>query len=134
MIDDNLLIKVFENIIYNGALKCVKNDILTFDINNTSIDIQMMNESEHHDKTVNVPLNIERITMYGGNRFPWGCEVIMNKPIKKGVLFIYYINTPHNQYIIKPTLSKQEEYRDRIQYLLEEYEFNYITKLLGNEA
>ena len=132
MINDDLLTRVFENIIYNGVLKRVNSDLLTFSINNTSVDIQMVNESEHHDKTVNVPLSVERITMCGSPLWNW--EVIMNKPIKKGVLFIYYINTPHNQYIIKPTLSKQEEYRDRIQYLLEKYEFDYVTKLLGNEA
>lgn len=132
MINDDLLTKAFENIIYNGVLKRVNRDLLTFSINNTSVDIQMVNESEHHDKTVNVPLSVERITMCGSPLWNW--EVIMNKPIKKGVLFIYYINTLHNQYIIKPALSKQEEYRDHIQNLLEKYEFDYVTKLLGNEA
>lgn len=132
MINDSLLTKVFENIIYNGILKRVKDDILTFSINDTSVDIKIANESEHHDKTVNVPLSVERMTMCGSPLWTW--EVIMNKPIKKGVLFVYYINTPHNQYIIKPALSKQEEYRDHIQNLLEVYEFDYVTKLLGNEA
>ena len=128
MINDDLLTQVFESIIYEGTLESVKDHSLRFNIKNTYVDIQIIDENEYHEKKTNTPLSIEKLT--GSNFSFWNWDVVMNKPIKKGVLFVYYMNTPHNQDIIKPALCKQEEYRDHIQNLLEEYEYNYLMKLL----
>ena len=51
--------------------------------------------------------------------------------IKPGVLLVYKIHAAHNNYIVKPKLSKQEEYKEKINKHLYDYEIDYLAKLLN---
>ena len=47
-----------------------------------------------------------------------------------GVLLTYHIHTSFNDYIVKPKLSKQEEYKEIIDKHLYEFELKYLQSLL----
>ena len=131
MIDDAIITRVFENIINNGELVNVTDKhYLVFKVGDRYAEILILNETTHDEEITNVPLSIDKLTKWHG----YPCVWTVHSAIKPGVLLTYHIHTSFNDYIVKPKLSKQEEYRDHIQNLLEKYEFDYVTKLLGNEA
>ena len=127
MIDDVLITRVFENIIDNGKLvKVTSNSELVFKVGEFHATITISNETEGDDKIINTPLSVDKLI----RRFcPW--EWSVHKAIKPGVLLVYQIRAAHNNYIVKPKLSKQEEYKEKINKHLYDYESDYLAKLLS---
>lgn len=129
MIDDAIITRVFENIINNGKLVNVTdNQYLVFKVGEHHVEILIFNETKHSDEFTNVPLSIYKLTKWAG--YPW--EWTVHEPIKPGVLLMYQIHTSHNDYIVKPKLSKQEEYKEKIDKHLHDYELDYLNNLLNN--
>lgn len=129
MIDDNLITRVFENIIENGKLVNVDKDKheLVYRVGEFYATIQIFNETKHDEEVKNIPLSVDKITKWHPCIWEWSVQ----SPIKPGVLLVYQIRTSYNSYIIKPKLSKQEEYKEQINKHLYEYELDYLTNLLS---
>lgn len=129
MIDDNLITKVFENIINNGKLvNFTKNHELVFKVGEFHATIIVRNETKGDEEYTNTILNIDKLTKW--YPCPWSWTV--HSPIKPGVLLVYQIHTSHNDYLVKPKLSKQEEYKEKIDKHLHDYELDYLNNLLAN--
>ena len=127
MIDDAIITRVFENIINNGELVNVTDkQYLVFRVGDRYAEILILNETTHDEEINNVPLSVEKLTKWHG--YPWIWTV--NGAIKPGVLLTYHIHTSFNNYIVKPTLSKQEEYKEIIDKHLHEFELKYLQSLL----
>lgn len=127
MIDDALITRVFENIINNGELVNVTDkQYLVFKVGEHYAEILILNETKHDDEVKNVPLSINKLTKWRG--YPWVWTV--HSAIKPGVLLTYHIHTSFNDYIVKPKLSKQEEYKEIIDKHLYEFELKYLQSLL----
>lgn len=127
MIDDALITRVFENIIENGKLvKVTSNSELVFKVGEFHATIIISNETEGDEKITNTPLSVDKLTKW--HPYPWAWSV--HRAIKPGVLLVYQIRTDHNNYIVKPKLSKQEEYKEIINKHLHEFELNYLQSLL----
>ena len=127
MIDDAIITRVFENIINNGELVNVTDKkYLVFRVGDRYAEILILNETTHDEEITNVPLSVEKLTKWRG--YPWIWSV--HSAIKPGVLLTYHIHTSFNDYIVKPTLSKQEEYKKIIDKHLYEFELKYLQSLL----
>lgn len=127
MIDDALITRVFENIINNGELVNVTDkQYLVFKVGERHVEILILNETKHDDEVTNVPLSVEELTKWHGSLWTW----TVHSAIKPGVLLTYHIHTSFNDYIVKPKLSKQEEYKEIINKHLHEFELNYLQSLL----
>ena len=127
MIDDALITRVFENIINNGELVNVTDkQYLVFKVGNRLAEILILNETKHDDEVTNVPLSIDKLTRW--RSYPWVWTV--HSAIKPGVLLTYHIHTSFNDYIVKPKLSKQEEYKEIIDKHLYDFELKYLQSLL----
>ena len=127
MIDDAIITRVFENIINNGELVNVTDKkYLVFRVGDRYAEILILNETTHDEEITNVPLSVEKLTKWHG--YPWIWTV--HGAIKPGVLLTYHIHTSFNDYIVKPTLSKQEEYKEIIDKHLHEFELKYLQSLL----
>ena len=127
MIDDAIITRVFENIINNGELVNVTDkQYLVFRVGDYYAEILILNETTHDEEITNVPLSVEKLTKWHG--YPWVWTV--HGAIKPGVLLTYHIHTSFNDYIVKPTLSKQEEYKEIIDKHLYEFELKYLQSLL----
>ena len=127
MIDDAIITRVFENIINNGELVNVTDkQYLVFRVGDRYAEILILNETTHDEEITNVPLSVEKLTKWHG--YPWVWTV--HGAIKPGVLLTYHIHTSFNDYIVKPTLSKQEEYKEIINKHLYEFELKYLQSLL----
>lgn len=127
MIDDAIITRVFENIINNGELVNVTDkQYLVFRVGDRYAEILILNETTHDEEITNVPLSVEKLTKWHG--YPWIWTV--HGAIKPGVLLTYHIHTSFNDYIVKPTLSKQEEYKEIINKHLYEFELKYLQSLL----
>jgi hypothetical protein len=127
MIDDAIITRVFENIINNGELVNVTDKrYLVFKVGEHHVEILILNETKHDDEVTNVPLSIDKLTRWRG--YPW--EWTVYSAIKPGVLLTYHIHTSFNDYIVKPKLSKQEEYKEIIDKHLHEFELKYLQSLL----
>lgn len=127
MIDDAIITRVFENIINNGELVNVTDkQYLVFRVGDRYAEILILNETTHDEEITNVPLSVEKLTKWHG--YPWIWTV--HGAIKPGVLLTYHIHTSFNDYIVKPTLSKQEEYKEIIDKHLYEFELKYLQSLL----
>lgn len=127
MIDDAIITRVFENIINNGELVNVTDkQYLVFRVGDRYAEILILNETTHDEEITNVPLSVEKLTKWHG--YPWIGTV--HGAIKPGVLLTYHIHTSFNDYIVKPTLSKQEEYKEIIDKHLHEFELKYLQSLL----
>ena len=128
MIDDVLITRVFENIIENGKLVNVtsKNE-LVFKVGEFHATITISNETEGDEEIINTPLSVDKLIKW--HFCPW--EWSIHKAIKPGVLLVYQIRAAHNNYIVKPKLSKQEEYKEKINKHLYDYESDYLAKLLN---
>lgn len=127
MIDDALITRVFENIINNGELVNVTDkQYLVFKVGEHHVEILILNETKHDDVVTNVPLSVEKLTKWHGHPWVW----TVHSAIMPGVLLTYHIHTSFNDYIVKPTLSKQEEYKEIIDKHLHEFELKYLQSLL----
>lgn len=127
MIDDALITRVFENIINNGELVNVTDkQYLVFKVGEHHVEILILNETKHDDVVTNVPLSINKLTKWHGHPWVW----TVHSAIMPGVLLTYCIHTSFNDYIIKPKLSKQEEYKEIIDKHLYEFELKYLQSLL----
>ena len=127
MIDDAIITRVFENIINNGELVNVTDkQYLVFRVGDRYAEILILNETTHDEEITNVPLSVEKLTKWHG--YPWVWTV--HGAIKPCVLLTYHIHTSFNDYIVKPTLSKQEEYKEIIDKHLHEFELKYLQSLL----
>lgn len=127
MIDDALITRVFENIINNGELVNVTDkQYLVFKVGEHHVEILILNETKHDDVVTNVPLSVEKLTKWHGHPWVW----TVHSAIMPGVLLTYHIHTSFNDYIVKPTLSKQEEYKEIIDKHLYEFELKYLQSLL----
>ena len=127
MIDDAIITRVFENIINNGELVNVtEKQYFVFRVGDRYAEILILNETTHDEEITNVPLSVEKLTKWHG--YPWIWTV--HGAIKPGVLLTYHIHTSFNDYIVKPTLSKQEEYKEIIDKHLYEFELKYLQSLL----
>ena len=127
MIDDAIITRVFENIINNGELVNVTDkQYLVFRVGDRYAEILILNETTHDEEITNVPLSVEKLTKWHG--YPWIWTV--HGAIKPGVLLTYHIHTSFNDYIVKPILSKQEEYKEIIDKHLHEFELKYLQSLL----
>ena len=127
MIDDALITRVFENIINNGELVNVTDkQYLVFRVGEHYAEILVLNETKHDDEVTNIPLSIDKLTKW--RCCPWVWTV--HSAIKPGVLLTYHIHTSFNDYIVKPKLSKQEEYKEIIDKHLYDFELKYLQSLL----
>lgn len=127
MIDDAIITRVFENIINNGELVNVTDKrYLVFKVGEHYAEIIVFNETKDGDKVTNIPLSIDKLTK--GCGYPWVWTLY--NAIKPGVLLRYHIHTSFNDYIVKPKLSKQEEYKEIIDKHLYEFELRYLQSLL----
>lgn len=126
--DDKLITKVFENIINKGKLLDVNDEQeLVFRVGDVYATIIVFNETKHDEEITNTPLSVDKLIKW--QHCPW--EWSIHKAIKPGILLTYHIHTSFNDYVIKPKLSKQEEYKEIINNHLHEFEMNYLTKLLS---
>lgn len=127
MIDDAIITRVFENIINNGELVNVtEKQYLVFKVGDRNVEILILNETTHDEEINNIPLSVDKLTHHWGHPWIW----TVHGAIKPGVLLTYHIHTSFNDYIIKPTLSKQEEYKKIIDKHLYEFELKYLQSLL----
>ena len=128
MIDDVLITRVFENIIENGKLvKVTSNSELVFKVCEFHATITISNETEGDEKITNTPLSVDKLIKWHFHPWEWS----VHRAIKPGVLLVYQIRAAHNNYIVKPKLSKQEEYKEKIDKHLYDYETDYLAKLLS---
>lgn len=129
MINDNLITEVFENIINNGKLvDFTKDHGLVFKVGESHVTITVRNETKDDEKYTNTLLNIDKLTKWYPSSWLW----TIHEPIKPGVLLVYQIHISCNDYLVKPKLSKQEEYKEKIDKHLHDYELDYLNNLLNN--
>ena len=127
MIDDALITRVFENIINNGELVNVTDkQYLVFRVGEHYAEILVLNETKHDDVVTNTPLSVDKLTKWHGHPWVW----TVHSAIMPGVLLTYHIHTSFNDYIVKPKLSKQEEYKEIIDKHLYDFELKYLQSLL----
>lgn len=127
MIDDTLITRVFENIINNGELVNITDKkCLVFKVGEHYVEILVLNETKDDDEVTNIPLSIDKLTKWQACPWIW----TLSRAIKPGVLLTYHIHTSFSDYIIKPKLSKQEEYKEIINKHLYEFEIKYLQSLL----
>ena len=127
MIDDALITRVFENIINNGELVNVTDkQYLVFRVGEHYAEILVLNETKHDDVVTNTPLSVDKLTKWHGHPWIW----TVHSAIMPGVLLTYHIHTSFNDYIVKPKLSKQEEYKEIIDKHIYEFELKYLQSLL----
>ena len=127
MIDDALITRVFENIINNGELVNVTDkQYLVFKVGEHYAEILVLNETKHDDVVTNTPLSVDKLTKWHGHPWVW----TVHSAIMPGVLLTYHIHTSFNDYIVKPKLSKQEEYKEIIDKHLYDFELKYLQSLL----
>ena len=127
MIDDALITRVFENIINNGELVNVTDkQYLVFKVGDHYAEILILNETKHDDVVTNTPLSVDKLTKWHGHPWVW----TVHSAIMPGVLLTYHIHTSFNDYIVKPKLSKQEEYKEIVNKHLYEFELKYLQSLL----
>lgn len=130
MIDNNLLTRIFENILEKGEMTGIERDRISFKYKDKPLVITVRNESRDDDKTEIRPLSVDRILDWGGFRMVSGWSIYLNDPIKPGVLLTYFIETPFQSYMVKPDLSKQKEYKEKLNKIIQDFEINYLTSLL----
>lgn len=130
MIDNNLLTRIFENILEKGEMTGIERDRISFKYKDKPLVITVRNESKDDDKTEIKPLSVDRILDWGGFRAFSGWSICLDEPIKPGVLLTYFIETPFQNYIVKPDLSKQKEYKEKLNKIIQDFEINYLTSLL----
>lgn len=127
MIDDALITRVFENIINNGELVNVTDkQYLVFKVGEHHVEILILNETKHDDVITNTPLSVNKLTKWHGHPWVW----TVHSAIMPGVLLTYHIHTSFNDYIVKPKLSKQEEYKEIMDKHLYDFELKYLQSLL----
>lgn len=127
MIDDALITRVFENIINNGELVNVTDkQYLVFKVGEHHVEILILNETKHDDVVTNTPLSVNKLTKWHGHPWVW----TVHSAIMPGVLLTYHIHTSFNDYIVKPKLSKQEEYKEIMDKHLYDFELKYLQSLL----
>ena len=130
MIDNNLLTRIFENILEKGEMTGINRDRISFKYKDNLLVITVRNEFKDDDKTEIRPLSVDRILDRGGFLEISNWSVYINEAIKPGVLLTYFIETPFQSYIVKPALSKQEEYKEKLNKIIQDFEVNYLTSLL----
>ena len=130
MIDNNLLTRIFENILEKGEMTGINRDRISFKYKDNLLVITVRNEFKDDDKTEIRPLSVDRILDRGGFLEISNWSVYINEAIKPGVLLTYFIQTPFQSYIVKPALSKQEEYKEKLNKIIQDFEVNYLTSLL----
>ena len=130
MIDNNLLTRIFENILEKGEITGIERNRISFKYKDNSLVITVRNEFKDDDKTEIRPLSVDRILDWGGFRAISNWSVYLDEAIKPGVLLTYFIETPFQNYIVKPALSKQEEYKEKLNKIIQDFEVNYLTSLL----
>ena len=130
MIDNNLLTRIFENILEKGEITSIERNRISFKYKDKSLVITVRNEYKDDDKTEIRPLSMDRILDWGGFRAICNWSVYLDEAIKPGVLLTYFIETPFQNYMIKPALSKQEEYKEKLNKIIQDFEVNYLTSLL----
>lgn len=130
MIDNNLLTRIFENILEKGEMTGIERDRISFKYKGNPLVITVRNEFEDDDKTEIRPLSVDRILDWGGFRAISSWSIYLDKAIKPGVLLTYFIETPFQNYMVKPALSKQEEYKEKLNKIIQDFEINYLTSLL----
>ena len=130
MIDNNLLTRIFENILEKGEITGIERNRISFKYKDNSLVITVRNEFKDDDKTEIRPLSVDRILDWGGFRAISNWSVYFDEAIKPGVLLTYFIETPFQNYIVKPELSKQEEYKEKLNKIIQDFEVNYLTSLL----
>lgn len=130
MIDNNLLTRIFENILEKGEMTGIERDRISFKYKDKPLVITVRNESKDDDKTEIIPLSVDEMLSWGSFRTVPGWSIYFNESIKPGVLLTYFIETPFQSYIVKPALSKQEEYKEKLNKIIQDFEINYLTSLL----
>ena len=130
MIDNNLLTRIFENILEKGEITGIERNRISFKYKDNSLVITVRNEFKDDDKTEIRPLSVDRMLDWGGFRAISNWSVYLDEAIKPGVLLTYFIETPFQSYIVKPALSKQEEYKEKLNKIIQDFEVNYLTSLL----
>lgn len=130
MIDNNLLTRIFENILEKGEMTGINRDRISFKYKDNPLVITVRNEFKDDDKTEIRPLSVDRILDWGGFRAISNWSVYLDEAIKPGVLLTYFIETPFQNYMVKPALSKQEEYKEKLNKIIQDFEVNYLTSLL----
>ena len=130
MIDNILLTRIFENILEKGEMTGINRDRISFKYKDNPLVITVRNEFKDDDKTEIRPLSVDRILDRGGFLEISNWSVYINEAIKPGVLLTYFIETPFQSYIVKPALSKQEEYKEKLNKIIQDFEVNYLTSLL----
>lgn len=130
MIDNDLLTRIFENILEKGEITGIERNRISFKYKDNSLVITVRNEFKDDDKTEIRPLSVDRILDWGGFRAISNWSVYLDEAIKPGVLLTYFIETPFQNYIVKPALSKQEEYKEKLNKIIQDFEVNYLTSLL----
>ena len=130
MIDNNLLTRIFENILEKGEITGIERNRISFKYKDKSLVISVRNESKDDDKAEIIPLSVDGLLSWGSFRMVHGWSIYLNEPIKTGVLLTYFIQTPFQSYIVKPALSKQEEYKEKLNKIIQDFEVNYLTSLL----
>ena len=130
MIDDNLLTRIFENILEKGEITGIERNRISFKYKDNPLVIAVRNEYKDDDKTEIEPLSVDRILDWGGFRAVHNWSVYLDAAIKPGVLLTYFIETPFQNYMVKPGLSKQEEYKEKLNKIIQDFEINYLTSLL----
>ena len=93
MIDNNLLTRIFENILEKGEMTGIERDRISFKYKDKPLVITVRNEHEDDDKTEVRPLSVDRILDWGGFRAISGWSIYLDKAIKPGVLLTYFIET-----------------------------------------
>ena len=130
MIDNNLLTRIFENILEKGEITGIERNRISFKYKDNSLVITVRNEFKDDDKTEIRPLSVDRMLDWGGFRAISNWSVYLDGAIKPGVLLTYFIETPFQNYMVKPALSKQEEYKEKLNKIIQDFEVNYLTSLL----
>lgn len=130
MIDNNLLTRIFERILEKGEITGIERERISFKYKDKPLVITVRNEFKDDDKTEIRPLSVDRILDWGGFRTFSGWSVYLDEPIKPGVLLTYFIETPFQSYMVKPALSKQEEYKEKLNKIIHEFELKYLQSLL----
>ena len=108
----------------------INRDRISFKYKDNPLVITVRNEFKDDDKTEIRPLSVDRILDRGGFLEISNWSVYINEAIKPGVLLTYFIETPFQSYIVKPALSKQEEYKEKLNKIIQDFEVNYLTSLL----
>lgn len=130
MIDNNLLSRIFENILEKGEITGIERNRISFKYKDKSLVITVRNEYKDDDKSEIAPLSVDRILDWGGFRAVYSWSLCLGEVIKPGVLLTYFIETPFQNYMVKPALSKQEEYKEKLNKIIQDFEVNYLTSLL----